>query len=295
VTQAKPTPTITKRLLCLGVLATLCLGLAACVSAEAEMQRADAAVRDLNASGRSKSFPDEFARIEADRMAAKVALAGGNDDRAIALSRSVVAEARVLQNHPTPPPPKPAAPMVVLIGPTAATQNQLVAFEIAGNPEDEELAYDWEWGDGKTEATASSLMTHRYTNPGQFLIEVRVTNARNQSVSAQQEITVTDMMGREVLGWIGFPLFKATLNPQSPTLQTRLEALLSDPSAKLTIVGHAREQERKTDPALAKRRATEVGSFFVEAGIAPGRLEIKAPDSEHPAHNRAAVYLESGP
>ena len=74
--------------------------------------------------------------------------------------------------------------------PTSGPAPLAVAFSSAGSidPEGEPISYSWDFGDG-TSSTASNPV-HTYTQPGQYVVRLTVSDGTNQSLSTPLTITV---------------------------------------------------------------------------------------------------------
>ena len=51
--------------------------------------------------------------------------------------------------------------------------------------------YGWEWGDGSSNQTASPIIRHTYTRPGQYLVVLTATDDRGLTTRSQSTVTVT--------------------------------------------------------------------------------------------------------
>lgn len=98
-----------------------------------------------------------------------------------------------------------------------------------------------------------------------------------------------------------FEVDQSTLTPAArTTLAAQAQWLLSNPSYRAIIEGHADEQGTRTyNLALGSRRAAAARDFLVSQGVADGRLEVVSFGKERPieicseeacyAQNRRAV------
>ena len=80
---------------------------------------------------------------------------------------------------------------VVAANPTSGPQPLTVNFSSAGSmdPEGQPITYSWDFGDGSTLSTAANP-THVYTQPGQYLVRLTVSDGVNSTFSTPLTISV---------------------------------------------------------------------------------------------------------
>lgn len=132
--------------------------------------------------------------------------AGENTDEGVAMERTTPGSGTAASNWhtstgaigdrngtpgaPSSAPAINAPPTAIIDGPTVAFTNQSVTYaaEDSFDPENHSLTFAWNLGDGAT--AAGMEVTHSYTSPGSYTVQLTISDGEHEA-KATQQVTVT--------------------------------------------------------------------------------------------------------
>jgi outer membrane protein OmpA-like peptidoglycan-associated protein len=202
---------------------------------------------------------------------------------------------------------------------SSATPNQgeaplAVELRAVGKDQDGEVVrYEWDLGDGTR--GEGPQVTHTYSEPGEYVAQVTVTDDDGQTASATARIKVDAPMPAvsepspepeavpppepppvsaplpvEIdLGPVPFDFDSVVLRPDAmPTVTEAVEALNENPSVRMQLAGHASlEGTERYNQKLSEGRAQVVYEFLVGQGVEPSRLSVVGYGESQPAADNA--------
>ena len=169
--------------------------------------RLDQTARDIGAAGRDNSFG--FGVVDAAAATAGGGGGGGNQP-----------------------------PVANANGPYSGTAGSAVNFSSAGSndPDGTIVSYAWDFGDGATSSQANP--SHTYASAGTYTVTLTVTD--DQGATATDQTTASITSGGGGGGGDTVTITKAQYDPNKQKLT--VEAVSTDPSATLTVVGYGTMQ-----------------------------------------------------
>ncbi|VVB79269.1 PKD domain protein [uncultured archaeon] len=148
-------------------------------------QQTKAELYDLVESPVTITTPD-FQKISVDSGKFLVSSVFGQETVTLSLNgNSLFSDTVTIKEVPTP----------VSITPTVVPAAVPTDFIVFVSPPTNITGYQWDFGDGKTEATTSNRATHSYAKIGSFMLTVSATNVNNEKGSKSFNITVQSPEG----------------------------------------------------------------------------------------------------
>ncbi len=239
------------------------------------------AINAAEKDGAKERFPDEFADLEKRYLKARGIFYACNESEASSLASQVATDAAALAARPTagaPEPPANMKPLAALSGPTSGVTNQLLAFSATDSTDKDGsiTSYKWDFGDGTTSNFTFPRATHRYENPGTYLVQLIAEDDKGATAIASQQVVISEAEMMSLAAHVLFDHDSSELRPQGKAeLDPLVQAMQSDPQLAATIVGHT--DSDGTDDynlGLSERRAQSVADYVVDGGISSDRLKV---------------------
>ena len=237
-----------------------------------EIGRSRRALDDARRAGAADRQPERFADLERRYLQARGVYYACNDAEAIRLAQSIIADLSAPAAAPPPPPNR--QPVCRFTAPAQAQVGEAVTLDASGSsdPDNDPLAYTWDFGDGTPPAPRSSAsrLTHNYARVGNYTARVTVDDGRGGSCSATAPISVIQrFVLAERGGRVLFDFNKATLKPEARRqLEGVLQTLREQPGVQVLVVGHTDGIGSDAyNMRLSQRRAESVATYLVQNGV----------------------------
>ena len=257
-----------------------------------QLANARDAIGTAKKAGAHERFPDEVADLDQRFLAARGVFYSCDEGKALELAQGLIAEANALAIKPLPQAPQPVAtrqlapqpavapanrpPSVQLRVPPEGNVHTLLRFDgiDSSDPDDDQLTYHWDYGDGSTATFTFGVGTHRYARIGHYTVRLTVDDGRGGTDTAVRLLTV---VSRQILlGDVLFSSDSSTLKPRGKReLAKIVQSMQDDPTLQAELAGHT----SSTGPAaynmgLSKRRTEAVATYLSAHGIARHRLRL---------------------
>ncbi len=240
------------------------------------------AISAAEKEGAKERFPDEFADLEKRYLKARGVFYACDESEASSMAQQLVADAEALAAKRMEPAMAPAPnkpPLAELSGPTSGVANQLLAFSAIGSTDEDGkiTAYKWDFGDGTTSNFTFPRATHRYTQPGMYMVQLIAEDDKGATSIASQQVLISEEQMMSIAADVLFDTDKSDLREDGiAELAPLLQAMQQDPQLMAKIVGHA--DSRGTDEynlGLSERRAQAVADHLMDGGIGSDRLKME--------------------
>lgn len=237
--------------------------------------------------GAKEKCPDGYADLEQRYLKARGIYYACNESEATTLAQQVAADAEGLLDKCLAVPAAPNQPPIAeLSGPTSGVANQLLSYSGIGSsdPDGTITSYTWDYGDGNTASFTFPRATHRYANPGTYLIQLTVEDDKGATATASQQVEISEEKRMEISANVLFDFDSSELRPEGiDELAPLLQAMQGDSQLSAIIVGHT--DDRGTDEynlGLSERRAQAVADHLMDGGIGSDRLRIEGRGEAEP-------------
>ncbi len=152
----------------------------------------------------------------------------------------------------------------------------------AQDPDGEIVAYAWDLGDGNSSASPS--LSHTYRKPGEYTVQLTVTDDGGLTATRSVDITVVapvaappppQIRRRVALGDLHFDFDSARLRPEADAaLRDLLNELQDDSDLRVRISGHTDSMGPEIyNQMLSEARTKSVEDYLHERGIDRSRVE----------------------
>jgi outer membrane protein OmpA-like peptidoglycan-associated protein len=179
-------------------------------------------------------------------------------------------------------------PIAVLSGPMSGVANQLLSFSAAdsSDPDGTITSYLWDYGDGTTANFTFPRATHRYENPGTYLVQLTVEDDKGATGMASQQVLISEEQTRSLSADVLFDFDSSELRPGEDgiaELEPLLQEMQADSQLSATIVGHTDSiGTEQYNIGLSERRAQTVANYLMEGGISSDRLRVEGRGESEP-------------
>ncbi len=247
------------------------------------------AISAAEKDGAKEKCPEQFADLEKQYLKVRGIFYACNESEASTLAQQLTADASGLLDKCMPAkvmmaPNQP--PIAELSGPTSGVANQLLSFSAIGSsdPDGTITSYKWDYGDGTTANFTFPRATHRYENPGTYLVQLIVEDDKGATAIASQEVIVSAEQTMSIAADVLFDTNESTLRSDGlDALAPLLEAMQGDSQLAATIVGHADSRgEEDYNLGLSERRAQAVADYLMDGGIGSDRLRVEGRGESDP-------------
>ncbi len=254
-----------------------------------QISNARSAINAAAKEGAQEKCPEGFADLEQRYLKVRGVFYACNESEASTLAQQLTADAEGLLDKCLTPkevmvPNQP--PIADLSGPTTGVANQLLSFSAVGSsdPDGTITAYKWDFGDGTTANFTFPRATHRYSEPGTYLVQLIVEDDKGATAIASQQVVVSAEQKMSIAAHVLFDFDSSELRPDGiAELEPLLQAMQTDSQLSATILGHT--DDRGSDDynlGLSERRAQAVADFLMDGGIGSDRLRVEGRGASEP-------------
>jgi outer membrane protein OmpA-like peptidoglycan-associated protein len=248
------------------------------------------AISAAEKEGAKEKCPDDFADLEQRYLKVRGVYYACNESEATSLAQQLTADAEGLlgkcmapmamaPNHP---------PIAVLSGPMSGVANQLLSFSATDSSDSDGTitSYQWDYGDGTTANFTFPRATHRYENPGTYLVQLTVEDDKGATGMAEQQVLVSEEQTRSLSADVLFDFDSSELRPGQDgiaELEPLLQEMQADSQLSATIIGHTDSiGTEQYNIGLSERRAQTVANYLMEGGISSDRLRVEGRGESEP-------------
>lgn len=284
----------TRYVRCLGFLSIVGLSLVGCIhedsAALSEIYKAQDAVSAAQKAGAAERYPDEYAELEKRYLMSRGVYYSCDEAKALQMAQALISDANALASKaPVPSAAANQTLSVTLSGPTSGLINDLIMFEATGSAAsgDNDLQFDWDFGDGKRLAGTSMRAPHRYNVPGTYTVNVTAADAQGAQGMAAHQIVIgrKEVLSTQILFDFDSDTLQATAEE---ALMPLVDELQEQSQWTATIVGYTDTTGPEAyNIALSQRRAQAVGDVFTDHGIASERLRLEGRGPDDPVADNA--------
>lgn len=254
-----------------------------------QIYRARSAISAAEKEGAKERFPDEFADLEQRYLKVRGVFYACNESEANTLAQQLAADAEALaakRMEPMAAPSDNLPPVAALSGPASGVANQLLSFSAVDStdPDGTITSYKWDFGDGTTSNFTFPRATHRYTQPGMYMVQMMAEDDKGATSTASQEVMISEEQTMSIAAHVLFDFDKSALRPDAvDVLSPLLQAMQSDSQLKAVIVGHTDNiGSEQYNLGLSERRAQAVADYLMEGGIGAERLNVEGRGETEP-------------
>ena len=246
------------------------------------LTKADSAISKAKQAGAADRFPEDFADLETRYLTARGTFYSCKEDTALQMANALVADANALATKrvavpAAPAPPANRPPVAQLRAVSQGYINTMIQFDASGSSDadGDRLTYNWDFGDGTTDQTATPAGTHQFNKVGNYTVRVMVDDGRGGTDTAN---TFIQIVSRQVIrSDVLFDHDKATLKSSGEeALAGIVQQMQQNTSHQAELVGHTDSTGSETyNMGLSQRRAEAVRDFLVSRGIAQERISVE--------------------
>lgn len=173
------------------------------------------------------------------------------------------------------PCPVPAEIVSMSSDPSDPIINEAIQFSANVNADPPVDSYQWDFGDGTTSSEVSP--SHTYTDPGEYIVTLEVTNCGDQTDTETLNLVVREFRCSEIteLNSVFFERNSTELDDEARALlDENIAILLECPEINVRLDGYADRGERNPQ-TLSEERAQAVEQYYIDNGISPNRLTAR--------------------
>lgn len=239
--------------------------------------------------GAKEKCPEGYADLEQRYLKARGIFYACNEDEATTLAQQVTTDAEGLLDKCLEKPmvkPDNQPPIAELSGPLSGVTNELLSFSAVGSsdPDGTITSYSWDYGDGNTASFTFPRATHRYENPGTYLVQLTVEDDKGATGTASQQVEISPSTTIPLPADVLFDFDSDVLRPEGEvTLDDLADKMDRDGLLRAEIVGHTDNVgSAEYNLGLSKRRAEVVANYLIDKGIASDHLSLDWKGEEDP-------------
>lgn len=147
----------------------------------------------------------------------------------------------------------------------------------SSDPDGTITSYSWDYGDGNTASFTFPRATHRYENPGTYLVQLTVEDDKGATGTASQQVEISPSTMIPLPSDVLFDFDSDVLRPEGEvTLDDLADKMDRDGLLRAEIVGHTDNiGSAEYNLGLSERRAKAVANYLIDLkGIAADRLSL---------------------
>jgi outer membrane protein OmpA-like peptidoglycan-associated protein len=237
--------------------------------------------------GAKEKCPEEFADLEQRYLKVRGVYYSCNESEASTLAQQLTTDASgLLDKCMAAAMPANQPPMSQLSCPTSGVANQLLSFSAidSSDPDGTITSYKWDYGDGTTSDFTFPRATHRYVNPGTYMVQTTVEDDKGATSTASCQVMVSAEEKMSISADVLFDFDKSELRPDGVSeLAPLLQAMQADSQLTAMIVGHTDSVGPEAyNLGLSERRAQAVANYLMDGGIGADRLKMEGRGESEP-------------
>jgi outer membrane protein OmpA-like peptidoglycan-associated protein len=203
-----------------------------------------------------------------------------------------LAAKRPVAAAPPPPPPANQPPRARFRGPAEGEVDTLLTNDASesSDPDNDQLTYKWNFGDGTTASFTFPNATHRYTKAANYTVRLTVEDGRGGSDSTTGTTTIIKrIIMSESKERVLFDFDKANLKPAGQQIVAEVvKDLNENPDLRAHLVGHTDAiGSDQYNMGLSKRRAEATRNAMVKQGVSASKITIEWKGESQPIASNA--------